>query len=127
MDIEKLATIVVDCGFHIHREVGPGLLKSVYETVLANRLIQRGLVVERQKSIAIRIDDMDFGDGYRADLLVGNKLLVEIKSVEKFAPVHVKQVMTYLRLMNLQLGLLINFGSDTFRESTKRVMNNHAI
>lgn len=123
--IEELATIVVDCGFHIHRDVGPGLLESVYETVLANRLMHQGLLVERQKPISIRIDGLDFGDGFRADLLIENKLLIEVKSVEKLAPVHLKQALTYLRLMNLPLGLLINFGSDTYREGVKRVMNNH--
>jgi GxxExxY protein len=124
--IENLATIVVDCGFHIHMDVGPGLLESVYEAVLANRLSKLGLSVERQKSIPIVIDDLTYSDGFRADLLVEGKLLIEIKSVEKSSPVYIKQVLTYLRLMNLPLGLLINFSADRFSEGTARVMNNRA-
>jgi GxxExxY protein len=122
--IENLATIVVDCGFHIHKEIGPGLLESVYEAVLANRLSMLGLSVERQKSIPIIIDGLRYPEGFRADLLVEGQLLIEIKSVEKASTVHIKQVLTYLRLMNLPLGLLTNFGADTFREGTTRVMNN---
>lgn len=118
--------MVVDCGFHIHKEVGPGLLESVYEAVLANRLRKRGLSVETQKSIPIMIDDLSFSDGFRADLIVEGKLLVELKSTERASPVHVKQVLTYLRLMNMPLGLLINFGADTFAQGTTRVMNNRA-
>jgi GxxExxY protein len=124
--IEELATIAVDCGFHLYRDVGPGLLESVYETVLANRLSKQGVSVERQKSIPIIIDDLTFPDGFRADLLIEGRLLIEIKSVERTSPVHIKQVLTYLRLMNLPLGLLINFSADTFSEGTTRVMNNRA-
>ncbi|MBL0925625.1 MAG: GxxExxY protein [Sphingomonadaceae bacterium] len=123
---EELARIVVDCGFHLHKEVGPGLLESVYEKVFANRLTRLGLSVETQKSIPIKIDDLSFADGFRADLLIENRLLVEIKSVEKMSPVHIKQVLSYLRLMQLPLGLLINFGAETFRDGTTRVMNNRA-
>lgn len=124
-NVEELGKIVVDCGFHLHREVGPGLLETVYEAVLAKRLALRGLLVERQKQIPITIDGIEFGDGFRADLLVENKLLIEIKSVEKFALVHIKQVLTYLRLMNLPLGLLMNFSADSYQDGVKRVMNNH--
>jgi GxxExxY protein len=124
--VEELARIVVDCGFHLHKEVGPGLLESVYEKVLATRLMRLGLSVEAQKSIPIQIDDLSFIDGFRADLLIEGRLLIEIKSVEKTSPVHIKQVLTYLRLMQLPLGLLINFGAETFRDGTTRVMNNRA-
>ena len=122
---EKIAKIVVDCGLRIHKDVGPGLLKSVYETVLASRLLKLGLQVERQKPIQIRIDEITFPDAFRADLLIDNLLLIEIKSLEKLAAVHHKQTLTYLRMMNLPLGLLINFGGETFREGVSRVMNNH--
>lgn len=122
---EKIAKIVVDCGLRIHKDVGPGLLESVYETVLASRLLKLGLQVERQKPIQIRIDEITFPDAFRADLLIDNLLLIEIKSVEKLATVHHKQTLTYLRMMNLPLGLLINFGGETFREGVSRVMNNH--
>lgn len=122
---EEIAKIVIDCGLRLHKEVGPGLLESVYETVLASRLMKSGLQVDRQKPIQIRLDDITFPDAFRADLLIENALLIEIKSVERLAPVHHKQTLTYLRMMNLPLGLLINFGGETFREGVSRVMNNH--
>jgi GxxExxY protein len=125
-DIERLISTVVDCGYHLHRNVGPGLLESVYETVLAKRLSDLGLLVERQKPIAIEIDGIAFGDAFRADLLIEQRLLIEIKSVERLVPLHTKQLLTYLRLMNLPLGLIINFGGDLFKDNVKRVTNNHA-
>jgi GxxExxY protein len=126
-DVEDLATIIVDCGYHLHREVGPGLLESVYEAVLANRLEKAGLGVQRQLPIAIEIDGVKFPDAFRADILVEDSLLVEIKSVERLANIHIKQTLTYLRLINQPLGLLINFGGLTFQEGVKRIMNNHAL
>lgn len=125
MDIEAIATIAVDCGFKLHERLGPGLLESVYEAVLAQSLAKRGLVVERQKPIPIHFDGLALDEGFRADLLVEGRLLIELKSVERIAPVHGKQVLTYLRLMDLPLGLLMNFGAATFREGIKRVANNH--
>ena len=123
-ELERLITAVIDCAFHLHRDVGPGLLESVYETVLAKRLSALGFKVEKQKPIAIEIDGIAFGDAFRADLIVNGILLLEIKSVENLAPVHIKQVLTYLRLMNQPFGLLINFG-DRFSGSVKRITNNH--
>ena len=125
MDIEALATIAVDCGFKMHERLGPGLLESVYEAVLAQSLANRGLMVERQKPVPIHFDGLIIDEGFRADLFVEGALLIELKSVERIAPVHGKQVLTYLRLMNLPLGLLMNFGSATFREGVKRIANNH--
>ena len=125
MDVEALATIAVDCGFRVHDALGPGLLESVYEAVLAQALTRRGLLVERQKPIPIRFDGVILDEGFRADLLVEGVLLIELKSVERTAPVHGKQVLTYLRLMELPLGLLMNFGAATFREGVRRVVNNH--
>lgn len=125
MDIEALATIAVDCGFKLHERLGPGLLESVYEAVLAQSLAARGLIVERQKPVPVRIDNLIIDEGFRADLLVEGRLLIELKSTERIAPVHMKQVLTYLRLMDLPLGLLMNFGAATFREGIKRVANNH--
>ena len=125
MDVEALARIAVDCGFKLHEGLGPGLLESVYEAVLAQSLAKRGLLVERQKPVPIRFDSLIIEEGFRADLLVEDRLLIELKSVERIAPVHGKQVLTYLRLMNLPLGLLMNFGAATFREGIKRVANNH--
>jgi len=125
VDIEALAKVAVDCGFKVHEGLGPGLLESVYEAVLAQSLAKRGLMVERQKLVPIRFDGLIIDEGFRADLLVEGKLLIELKSLERIAAVHGKQVLTYLRLMDLPLGLLMNFGAATFREGIKRVANNH--
>lgn len=124
-NVEELSAELVDTAFHLHKDLGPGLLESVYEIILAKLLEQRGLRVERQKPIPINFQGIRFDEGFRADLLIEDRLLVELKSVEHLAPVHSKQVLTYLRLLNLPLGLLINFGSATFKEGIKRIVNNH--
>lgn len=124
-DVEELSAIVVDCGYRLHVDVGPGLLESVYEAVLAKMLEGRGLRVRRQVPVPIRLMGLTFDEGFRADLIVDEALLIELKSVEQLAAVHAKQVLTYLRLMNLPLGLLINFGAPTFKEGVKRVVNHH--
>ncbi len=125
MNIEEISAIVVDAAFHLHKDLGPGLLESVYESVLARLLEERGLRVERQRSVAFDFHGMHFDDGLRLDLLVNGCLIVELKSVENLAPVHAKQLLTYLRLLNLRLGLLINFGAATFKEGVKRIVNDH--
>jgi GxxExxY protein len=125
MNVEEASAAVVDAAFHLHRELGPGLLESVYEVVLARMLEKRGLRVERQKSVAFDFDGMHFSEGLRVDLMVEDCLVVELKSVEILAPVHPKQLLTYLRLLNLPLGLLINFGAPTFKQGVRRVVNNH--
>lgn len=125
-DLEELAKKAVDCGFRIHKELGPGLLQSVYEAILANSLIRAGLLVERQKPLPISFDGIDISEGYRVDLLIEGKLIVEIKSVERLVPVHGKQLLTYLRLAQQPLGLLMNFGGETFKEGVRRVANNYA-
>ncbi len=125
MDIEELASIAVDCGFHLHKNLGPGLLESVYEAILFDQLVRRGLDVQRQAPIPIRYDGVELPEGFRTDLLIEGKLLIELKSVERLSPLHGKQVLTYLRLLNLPLGLLINFGGETFKEGVRRVANNH--
>ena len=122
-DKEELSRIVVDCGYRLHVEAGPGLLESVYEVVLAKMLVQQGIEVKRQVSIPIRLMGMQFDEGFRADLILEDALLIELKSVETLAPVHSKQVLTYLRLLNLPLGLLLNFGAATFKEGCKRIVN----
>ena len=124
-NVEELATAAIDCGLALHRELGPGLLESVYEAVMAATLVRRGLVVERQKPIAIEFDGMMLGEGFRADLLVEGQLIIEIKSIDRLAAVHARQLLTYLRLARQPLGLLMNFGGETFREGLKRVVNNH--
>lgn len=126
LNIEEVSAVVVDCAYKLHVELGPGLLESVYEVVLARWLSDRGLMVERQKPVAIRVGDLKFDEGFRADLVIENCLLIELKSVEDLAPVHSKQVLTYLRLLKLPLGLLINFGAPTFKEGIKRIANGHS-
>ena len=125
MDIEELASITVDCGFHLHKNLGPGLLESVYEAIMFDQLVRRGLNVQRQAPIPIRYGGVELPEGFRADLLIEGKLLVELKSVERLSPLHGKQVLTYLRLLDLPLGLLVNFGGETFKEGVRRVANNH--
>jgi iron complex transport system substrate-binding protein len=124
-DVEEIAAEVVDAAFHLHRDLGPGLLETVYEAVLEKMLKDRDLAVERQKPVPIRYAGLTFDEGFRADLVVENSLVVELKSVEKIAPVHGKQLLTYLRLMDSPVGLLINFGAPTFKEGIRRVVNNH--
>ncbi len=123
--IEKLASIVIDRAFHLHRELGPGLLESVYEAVLAHELGAKGLMVQRQKPVPIHYQDIQLDEGFRLDLLVEDRLIVELKSVEELHPVHPKQLLTYLRLMDLPLGLLINFGAPLLKQGVKRVVNRH--
>jgi GxxExxY protein len=125
-DLEELARTAVDRGFRIHKELGPGLLESVYEAILADSLIRAGLFVERQKPLPIRFEGVQISEGYRVDLLIERSLIVEIKSVERLAPVHGKQLLTYLRLAKQPLGLLMNFGSGTFKEGVRRVANNYS-
>jgi GxxExxY protein len=123
--LEKLAALAIQCGFKIHHDLGPGLLESVYETLLAAKLARCGVLVEKQKPIDIEYDGICIREGFRADLLIDRRLIVEVKSTERLAPVHSKQVLTYLRLLDLPLGLLMNFGGETFREGLKRVANRH--
>ena len=124
-DIEEVAAIVVDVALQLHRDLGPGLLESVYEAVLFKMLEQRGLLVERQKPVPIKYQGISLDEGFRLDLLVDGQLIVELKSVENIHPVHPKQLLTYLRLMNLPLGLLINFGAPLLKDGLQRVVNKH--
>lgn len=126
MEIEEIAREAVDCGYRLHTELGPGLMESVYEVILAKMLVERGLFVERQISVPIIFEGLQFDEGFRADLLVERILLIEFKSVERLAPIHSKQVLTYLRLLKLPLGLLMNFGAASFKEGVKRIVNNHS-
>ncbi|MBX7123719.1 MAG: GxxExxY protein [Opitutaceae bacterium] len=124
-DAEALSALVVDCAYNLHVEAGPGLMESVYEVVLARMLEKRGARVQRQVPVPIALMGMTFDEGFRADLIVEGKLLVELKSVEKLAPVHAKQTHTYIRLLGLPIGLLINFGASTFKEGIERIVNRH--
>lgn len=118
-DLEALARLSVDCGYRLHRDFGPGLLQSVYEALLAEYLQDAGLSVARQVRVPVTYKDKVLEEAFRADLLI------ELKSVERISPVHAKQVLTYLRLMRLPLGLLMNFGQATFKEGLKRVANDY--
>lgn len=124
--VEELSAIAVECGYKLHVNLGPGLLESVYEALLAKSLSDLSLKVERQKPIKINYQDVVLEEGFRVDLLVEDKLLIELKSTERHMPVHAKQVLTYLRLMDLPLGLLMNFGAPTFKAGCKRIVNNHS-
>jgi GxxExxY protein len=125
LNIEALATVAVDCGYHLHRELGPGLLESVYELLMFEALKERGLSVERQVVVPILFKGIAIDNAFRADLLIENILLIELKSTERHSPVHAKQLLTYLRLMNLPLGLLMNFGAATFKEGIHRLANQY--
>lgn len=125
MEIEDLARLCVDKGYRLHRELGPGLLESVYETLLFESLRRDGIGVSRQQVVPVAHDGIVIENGFRYDLLVEDKLLIEIKSAERHAPVHAKQVITYLRLLNLQVGLLMNFGMGTFKDGCQRLVNNY--
>jgi GxxExxY protein len=125
VDLESAARGAVDCGYHIHRDLGPGLLESAYEALLCEILRAEGLSVERQVPVSMRYRGVVVDNAFRIDLLVERKLVIEIKSVEKLAPVHGKQVLTYLRLMDLPLGILMNFGQATFKDGLKRIANDY--
>lgn len=121
---DVLAKRVLDEAFRLHTELGPGLLESVYEQVLAARLRKGGLRVEAQKSVSIVVDDLTISEAFRADLVIEGKLIVELKSVEEMKPVFAKQLLTYLRLSGLKLGLLLNFGAPSLKNGIERVANN---
>jgi iron complex transport system substrate-binding protein len=124
-DIDEITGEIVDAAYKIHVGLGPGLLESVYEAVLARELERRGLRVERQKPISFEYDGLQFDEGFRVDLLVEGRVVVELKSVEKMSVVHPKQVLTYLRLLHLPVGLLINFGAPTLKEGIQRIVNDY--
>jgi GxxExxY protein len=120
----EVASQVVDAAFRVHAKLGPGLLESVYESVLSNELGRRGLHSDRQVSVPIDYEEVRIATGFRADLIVEDKVIVEIKSVELIAPVHKKQLLTYLRLTDKRLGLLINFNVALIRDGITRIVNN---
>jgi GxxExxY protein len=124
-ELEAVARIVIDCGYRLHRDLGPGLLESVYEILLAEYLREAGLSVDRQVPVPINFKGVIIDNAFRADLVVERRLLVELKSIERIASIHGKQVLTYLRLMDLPLGLLINFGQALFKDGVRRIGNNY--
>ena len=119
----QLSKTILDAAFKVHTRTGPGLLESVYEVILAYELRKAGLRVERQVPIPISYDELNFDEGFRADLLVENIVIVELKSVEQLVKVHSKQVLTQLRLSDRKLGLLINFGEVHLKDGIERIVN----
>ena len=123
MTENELAKVVVDVAFQIHRKLGPGLLESVYHAVMVYELQKRGLRIKSKDPVPIVWDDVRLDKGFEADVIVEDKLLLEFKSIENVPAVHKKQLLTYLRLTDLRLGLLINFGSELIKDGIFRVVN----
>jgi GxxExxY protein len=125
VELERIAKAAVDCGYRLHKDTGPGLLESVYEILLAEGLREAGLSCKRQVQVPIRYKGVVVDNAFRIDLLVEDRLVIELKSAERNAPVYAKQLLTYLRLMDFPLGLLMNFGQETFKAGLQRVANDY--
>ena len=123
MKENDIGTIVVNCALELHRNLGPGLLETVYEVTLARALERRGLAVQRQVAVPIEYQGETFSEGFRTDLIVGDLVIVELKSIERVTPAHKKQLLTYLRLTGLKLGYLLNFGEALMRDGITRTIN----
>ena len=121
--LDTLTGDIIDAAMKIHTDLGPGLLESVYEAVLEKALQKRGYDVKRQLSVTFEYDGIVFDEGFRADLVIDGRVVVELKSVEELAKVHRKQVLTYLRLMDLRVGLLLNFGAASLKDGLQRIAN----
>ena len=122
-ELEQIAKDVVDASMKLHMALGPGLLESVYTVILQKKLQERGYQVEREVPIPVEFEGLQFELGFRADLIINGCFIVELKSVEKLAPVHAKQLLTYLKLIDFRLGLLINFGEALLKNGIKRIAN----
>ena len=123
MKENDIGTIIVDCALDLHRKLGPGLLETVYEVTLTRALERRGLVVQRQVAVPIEYQGETFSEGFRADLIVGDLVIVKLKSIERVTPAHKKQLLTYLRLTGLKLGYLLNFSEALMRDGITRIIN----
>jgi len=123
MTENEIGTIVIEAAIAVHRELGPGLLETVYEVILARELVDRGLKVDQHVPVAITYKGIRFDEGFRADLIVEGKLILELKSVERVSAAHKKQVQTYLRLTGCKLGYLLNFGEDVMKTGITRCVN----
>ncbi len=123
MTENEIGTIVVDCCVKIHKDLGPGLLETVYEVILFHELLKHGLKLERQVGIPIEYHGVKFEEGFRADIIVENKVILELKSVEHASKAHKKQVLTYLKLTEMKLGYLLNFGESLMKDGISRVLN----
>jgi len=124
MTENELSKIIVNTAYQIHQKLGPGLLESVYEEIMYYELSKQGFNVERQKGIPVIWDELRMEIGFRADLIIERKVIIELKSVEAIAPVHPKQLLTYLKLTDLKLGLLINFNESLIKNGITRIVNN---
>ena len=124
MTENEIGKIVVDVAIAVHRALGPGLLETVYEIILAHVLSKRGLHVDRQVPVSIEYDGIRFDEGFRADMIIENKVILELKSVEKVTAAHKKQIQTYLRLTGHKLGYLLNFGEALMKHGITRAVNN---
>ena len=125
MTENEIAKVVVDVAVKLHMGLGPGLLESVYEAILEKKLIEAGLKVERQVPVPIRFEGIELDEGFRADLIVEGKVILELKSIETISKVHKKQLLTYLRMADMKLGLLLNFGAAQMRDGIHRVINGY--
>jgi len=123
MTENEISKYILDASFKVHTEIGPGIYEAVYEVLGAYELRKHGIFVERQKPAAIKYDGVVFAEAFRTDLIVGEKVIAELKSVEKLLPIHAKQLLTQLRLTGLKLGLLINFGEEHLKNGIKRIIN----
>jgi GxxExxY protein len=123
MNENEIGFIIVDTAVYLHKKLGPGLLESVYETILMKLLVRKGLHVQRQVPIPIELEGEQFDEGFRADLLIEGKVIIELKSVEKINPAHKKQLLTYLKLTNTKLGFILNFGAELMKHGIERVIN----
>lgn len=125
METNEITGVIVDTAINIHKKLGPGLLESVYQVILEYELTKRGLHVEREKPIPVIWDNIRMDLGFRADLVVEGKILVELKSVEEMAQGHAKQVLTYLKISGLRVGLLINFGTALLKDGIQRIISGY--
>jgi GxxExxY protein len=123
MTENEIAQIIVDTAYRIHTTIGPGLLESAYEAIFVHELRKRGLRVQRQVGVPIIYEDVAIEEGFRADMIVEDLVIIELKAVERLAPVHKKQLLTYLRLTGKKLGLLINFNEEKIKDGIHRVVN----
>jgi len=124
---EHITGPIINAAYQLHKQLGPGLIESVYEAVLTQMLERRGFRVERQKPISFEFDGIRFDETFRIDMLVNEQVVVELKAVEKVAPVHLRQLLTYLKIMKLPVGLLINFGEATISDGVRRVLNSQQL
>ncbi|MBF0234858.1 MAG: GxxExxY protein [Desulfamplus sp.] len=123
MNENEIGTIIIETAINIHKGIGPGLLESVYETILSKKLTDKGLNIKRQVAIPIKFEGIQFDEGFRADIIANDKVIIEIKSIEKLSNVHKKQLLTYLKLSNFKLGYLINFNEELLKNGISRIIN----